>query len=292
MRKFILGTDWWTDCDDAVALRILARAHKKREIALLGIGINGCMEHSVASVDAFLSFEKVNDIPLGIDAEADDFGGNPPYQARLAAFSEKKNTDAEDAVRLYRRLLEEAEEKIEIIEIGYPQVLSKLLKSEGDEISDHTGYELVKNKVSKMWVMAGKWDENPGRENNFARNERSRKAGNIFCESCPVPVTFLGWEVGFDVISGGELEETDILHKVMCDHGSGNGRSSWDPMLIVLALVGDEEKAGYSITRGTARVNAETGENTFEKNPGGNHVFVTKIKENNFYKNQINEKIR
>ena len=24
-RKMILGTDWWTDCDDAVAVRILAR---------------------------------------------------------------------------------------------------------------------------------------------------------------------------------------------------------------------------------------------------------------------------
>lgn len=27
MRNFILGTDWWTDCDDVVAIRILVRAH-------------------------------------------------------------------------------------------------------------------------------------------------------------------------------------------------------------------------------------------------------------------------
>lgn len=292
MRKFILGTDWWTDCDDAVALRILARAHQKGEIKLLGIGINGCMEHSAASVDGFLSLEGVRDIPLGIDIDATDFGGNPPYQAGLAAFSEKKNEDVEDAVKLYRRILEKAEEKIEIIEIGYPQVLSNLLESGADEISAYTGYELVKNKVSKMWVMAGKWDENPGRENNFARNERSRKAGRLFCEKCPVFVTFLGWEVGFDVISGGELEENDILHKVLCDHGSGNGRSSWDPMLIILALIGDEEKAGYTVTSGKASVNAETGENTFEKTPEGKHCFVTKAKENDYYRNQINERIR
>ena len=28
MKNFILGTDWWTDCDDAVALRLLTRAVK------------------------------------------------------------------------------------------------------------------------------------------------------------------------------------------------------------------------------------------------------------------------
>lgn len=36
MRKFILGTDWWTDCDDAVAIRILARAHKLEKIKITG----------------------------------------------------------------------------------------------------------------------------------------------------------------------------------------------------------------------------------------------------------------
>ena len=32
MRDFILGTDWWTDCDDAVALRIITRFVNKGEI--------------------------------------------------------------------------------------------------------------------------------------------------------------------------------------------------------------------------------------------------------------------
>ena len=35
MRKFILDTDWWTDCDDAVAIRLLCNAHIKKEIELL-----------------------------------------------------------------------------------------------------------------------------------------------------------------------------------------------------------------------------------------------------------------
>ena len=43
MKNILLGTDWWTDCDDAVAVRLLARAHKAGEIKLIGIGINACM---------------------------------------------------------------------------------------------------------------------------------------------------------------------------------------------------------------------------------------------------------
>ena len=103
MRHFLVGTDWWTDCDDAVALRVMARAIHKGEIAVQGIGINACMEQSVSSLTAFLRSEGLLDIPLGLDREAVDFGGNPPYQARLAALGGAgiSNDDAEDAAALY-----------------------------------------------------------------------------------------------------------------------------------------------------------------------------------------------
>ena len=276
MRKFIVGTDWWTDCDDVVAMRMLARAAKKGEIELLGIGLNGCMEHSVRSLQGFLKYEGIENVPIGLDREADDFGGKPPYQKRLAKLGTMKNEDAEDAARLYRRLMAEAGEKIEIIEIGYPQVLTNALMSAGDEISEKTGMELFREKVRKIWMMAGKWDEEEGRENNFARNDRARRAAYEFCESCPVPVTFLGWEIGADVITGKFLKEDDPLHGALTDHGSAKGRSSWDPMLIHLALMGDAEKAGYDAVRGRARVDAETGLNRFEKDEKGPHEYVVR----------------
>ena len=293
MRNIILGTDWWTDCDDAVAIRILARAHKKEEIKIKGIIINACMEDSVSSLEGFLNTEGVFDIPIAIDLSSTDFGGNPPYQKRLVEYSEKykSNTDAENGVTLYRRILAEATEPVEIIEIGYLQTISALLESGGDDISSKTGLELVKEKVSKFWVMAGKWDENPGRENNFARNKRAKVGANAFCKLCPVPVTFLGWEAGIDVITGDKLSKDDILYKVLCDHGSENGRMSWDPMLVLLALTGDEAEAGYNTVCGTANVDDETGLNTFVPDCTGMHKYVVKNKDNDFYKNIINELI-
>ena len=290
MRKIILGTDWWTDCDDVVAMRLVCRAVKEQKIQLLGVGINACMEYSVASLKGFLKAEGMENIPVGIDLDATDFGGNPPYQKRLAqAFCPGVcNSDAEDAVRLYRRLLASEEDKLEIIEIGFPQVLANLLKSGSDDISEKNGLELVSEKVSKFWVMAGKWDAEGEKENNFCRTPRSRVAGKEFCELCPIPVTFLGWEIGCDVITGGNLNENDHLHQVLCDHGSPNGRFSWDPMLVLMALIGDEEMAGYRTVGGTASVHEQTGANYFKPDTNGIHQFVVKKHENNYYQEQIN----
>ena len=291
MRSFILGTDWWTDCDDAVALRIISRYVKEEKIRLLGIGINACMEYSAASLTGFLKAEGIDGIPIGIDLEATDFGGNPPYQRRLAMdFGvDVTNGDCPDAVQLYRRILATCDEKIEIMEIGYLQVIAALLRSQPDGISPKSGMELVQEKVSKIWVMAGKWDADGEKENNFCRNPRSRMAGEAFCRLCPVPVTFLGWEVGYGVITGNHLDHSDHLYRALADHGSGNGRHSWDPMLVLLAMIGDEEEAGYETVTGIASVDPDNGANYFSPDPQGKHRYVVKKQEDDFYSRQINQ---
>ncbi|OJU16026.1 MAG: hypothetical protein BGN88_04430 [Clostridiales bacterium 43-6] len=288
----LLGTDWWTDCDDVAALRLIAWAVQNDYCILDAVGINGCMEFSAPSVDAFLTAEGCPDIAIGIDREATDFGGNPPYQRRMTEYphSIQSNDECEDAVKLYRRILASCEDRLDIIEIGYPQILSGLLQSTGDDVSDRSGYELVKEKVNKLWMMAGNWENlDSGRENNFTRNDRSRKAGSYVCEYWPTPITFLGWEVSSHVLTGGILtSENDMVHMAFCDHGSQNGRSSWDPMLVWMALCGDEETAGYETLRGKASVNAETGENSFALHAAGSHCFVKKAKPDDFYQNSIN----
>ena len=114
----------------------------------------------------------------------------------------------------------------------------------------------------------------------------------MFCDICPVPVTFLGFEVGDTVISGQKLLLDDNLKKVMITHGSQNGRSSWDPMTAVLALIGDEQKAGYDTVCGKASVTPENGANYFEEIPNGLHKYVVKNKPDSYYEDIINELIK
>lgn len=283
MREFIIGTDWWTDCDDAAAMRIAARSVKNGLINVRCVGINACMEYSVPSLVSFLHLEGV-DFPVGIDRDATDFGGNPPYQKRLAerCDADISNCSVPDAAGLYISELKKAEDTVEIVEIGYPNVLAKVVETEP---------ELFARKVSRVWMMAGKWDEPRGKENNFARNARSRAAAHKFLKLCPVPVTFLGWEVGYSVIVGGGLAPGDHLKEVFEDHHSPDGRCAWDPMLMNTAIIGDFEKAGFSGVRGFARVDPVTGENEFEINENGAHTYLVKTRPDEEYRAELDKLI-
>lgn len=291
MRKLILGIDWCADCDDVVAVRLLARMHKAGKIQLAGIGINQCVPFSVASLDAFLQNEGVTDMPLGIDLDATDYVGKPEYQARMAQLPSRytANEEVGSAVSLYRRILAESDEPLEIVEIGFLQVAANTLMSGPDEISPKTGMELFREKVKKMWIMAGKWDEEGGKEYNFCRTERTRIASNVICRLCPVPITFLGWEIGCDVITGGLAPDDDVMRIALMDHGSGSGRMSWDPMTAMLAVIGNEKEAGYDTVRGTASVDVTDGANHFEESVDGPHLYVKKVRENEFYQKMIND---
>ena len=138
-------------------------------------------------------------------------------------------------------------------------------------------------------MMAGNWaDENGGFENNFARNPLSRASASFLCQMWPTPITFLGFEVGEKILTGGNLRsEKDLLHLAMKTMGFENGRSSWDPMLMLMACIGNEKEAGYSRVCGTANVDAASGMNSFR--PGaGLHCYVKKLNADEVYQTAIN----
>ncbi len=289
MRTFILGTDWGEDSDDCIAVRILARAHQKGEINLLGIGINTLTDISAPSLYRFLEKEGVIR-PIGVDKNCPHQIKYVTYQKRLAAETDKTNDEFEDSVRLYRRLLAESDGNVEILEVGFLQVIAGALMSQPDDISEKSGMELFREKVKKIWIMGGKWNMQGGDEYNLCKYPFAQAGSHAFVTNCPCPITFLGWEVGSRVITGDNLAKDDFLHIALDDHGSGNGRESWDPMLAVLALTNDNEKAGYKTVTGFATVD-EQGLNYFEENENGPHEYVVKAKDDSFYIDIINNRI-
>ena len=285
MRNFILDTDWWTDCDDAVAIRLLCNAHLQNKVNLLGININTCMDDSIPSLDVFTRDCGV-DIPLGIDHSAVNFTGMLTYQKNLAMHNPRRfNGDVPDSLDFYLQLLEQAEDKsVEFLSIGFTQCLVRLLK-------DPEHKTLLQKKASHLWIMAGKWDEAGGKEYNFHENEITRAGGAELCANWPTPVTFLGYEIGVSVITGGDLPDGDLLKQVMRDHGSIHGRCSWDPMLVNLAVIGDPETAGYNTVYGWASVDSADGSNCFIAASDGQHRYVVKKYDDSFYANAINSQL-
>ena len=210
------------------------------------------------------------------------------YPMYIATMNVVEDVSGVSLKNLSRETLANSDEKAEIIEVGFLQALAALIESPADDISPLTGEELVKEKVKRIWSMAGRWDIDGGFEYNFANNMRARMGAYTVLEKCPVPITFLGWEVGADVITGGKLDNSDHLYNVLLDYKHPNGRMSWDPMLTLLAITNDNEKAGYATVYGKGSIEIESGKNHFEKDEKGIHSFVVKTKENEYYENEIN----
>ncbi len=296
-RQIILGTDWWTDCDDTAALRMACRYAKSDVWQFMGVVLNGAAPYAAASVSAVLSAEGYGDIPVGIDTEAYDFGGHPPYQypvAHAGGTLDIRNEDLENGTALYRRLLASApDHSVELLEIGYLQVLASLLASDADDTSPLDGIALVQEKVRCVWCMGGNWkNDGFGRENNFCRNSRAKIAAAFVLANCPAPMHFLGYEIGEDVFAHPPQNPGDLIRIAFDAHGSSAGRCAWDPLLVHLASVNDFASAGYSVVSGSAAVDEKTGENRFTPNPRGPHSYVVRNHPTGWYEEQIDRMLQ
>ena len=281
-RKFILDTDWFTDCDDCVALRFLIR-NLDEEHLLLGVNVNATTEHSYASLKAFMDYEGVS-YPIALEdpiytPPAD--GYNFAYQINMAKGNTHTGVEGESSQAFYKRMLEENED-VEIISIGFLTSLARTFQA----------YPHLAKKVKRLWIMGGKWDEQGGLEYNFYGNGNPKiiNASRFIVNELDVEKVFLGGELGADVFTGSRLTQEDILGKSLKDYGCINGRQSWDPMLVLAAFYDKYEDAyGYEVGRASV---GENGGSYFQKDKNGRDRYALKRKDNAYYEQTIDEIIK
>lgn len=284
-KKIIFDTDWWTDVDDACAIRLARNLQDQGLIQLAGVCLSALDSTSIPSISAFLSEEGLGDIPVGVDKRSDCYPGSPSYRSTIlencpaGRYSHADGCD--DCVEFYRKILSQTEGKTDIVAVGFPNTLARLLESGPDGISDLTGEELIKKKVGHLWMMAGKYPE--GKEHNFCLNGYSRKSGAAVCADWPTEITFLGFEVGIRVKAGGKLSEDDILKKILNVHGSFQGRYAWDPLTLLLAASDKPEDIGFSTVTGSIVFDESDGSNSFSPSEDGKHRYVVMTREPQFY---------
>lgn len=59
-----------------------------------------------------------------------------------------------------------------------------------------------------------------------------------------------------------------------------------------MAIIGDEEKGGYDVIRGTASVDKISGANNFNVDENGKHLYVVKKRNNEYYIDLIHRRIK
>lgn len=150
-KAVIFDTDWWTDVDDACAIRILHSAHKDGLVDIKGICLSALDEYSVESLSAFMNYEGMDGMTIGADKEATDFPGKSCFHEYLAKngpeAAYRSVDEIEDAVEFYRRILSRSRRKVDIVVVGFPNTIARLLESKPDRYSRLDGARLVRRKV-------------------------------------------------------------------------------------------------------------------------------------------------
>ncbi|MDQ2753826.1 MAG: nucleoside hydrolase, partial [Bacteroidota bacterium] len=191
----------------------------------------------------------------------------------------KKNSDAKDAVTLYRKILaKQNDNSVVIITVGFLTNIANLLQSKPDAYSPLNGVELVKKKVKKMVSMGGKFPA--GKEFNLFKDI---KASQYAFAHFPKPVYFSGFEIGEQIKCGLPLVHNDkIQHNPVKDvfriclpqaAEDSAGRKSWDEVTTLIAITGYQPY--YNAKEGSIVI-ADDGSNTWNQNGKNQYYLVDK----------------
>jgi inosine-uridine nucleoside N-ribohydrolase len=236
--RIILDTDIDSDVDDVQALAMLHSYQNRRVVDLIGVIVTSNDSNSFKCVDAINTFYKNPDIPIGFLKTQSNLQHVSKYTLAISKHFQNNITfdQTVESAKLYRKLLAESpDNSVIIVTIGHLTSLQRLLQSNGDSISSATGKELVEKKVKKWLCMGGQFPS--GQEANFYRPDAQ---STRYClENWSKEVTFCGWEVGNQIITGGEyfkkkLQENNPVYKSYKLYNDFIGRPAWDQVAVLL----------------------------------------------------------
>ena len=206
--KIIFDTDIGGDSDDLGALAMLHTYIDRGDCELLAIMCWQLEEYAVAAIDAVNRFYKHPDIPIGLrrgQYHHDEWYYNKPIADRFP--HSRSNKDADDAVRLYRKILSENKDKsIIIVTVGPLKNIQDLIESEPDNFSELDGKMLIEKKVKEFVIMGGGFPES---KNEWNFDGDMPGVTEFVIENIPVPVTFSGFEVGLVIKTGQVFNDID-----------------------------------------------------------------------------------
>jgi len=261
----IFDTDMGPDYDDVGAIAML-HAFADEGAANILATIASTKYDGVAEVlDVFNTYFNRPDIPIGVPSQkaselrdvqhwSDSVRKNYPHSIR-------GNSEAQDAVELYRKILAgQPDTSVTIITVGFLTNISNLLQSSPDKYSPLNGKDLVDKKVKKLVSMAGKFPE--GSEFNVNIDP---KASQYVFENFNRPVVLSGFEIGEKIKTGIPLiSDSSITNSPVKDvfrisipmaKEDSAGRMSWDETAVLVGVKGHEPY--YTLNEGMITVNAE-----------------------------------
>ena len=254
--SIIIDTDMGSSTDD-VATSCMAYSYMRQGRAeLLGIVVDRMGEQNAVFADVLNTYFGFPDIPIGLCRNGVE---NPQIFTDYAHIAEKKRADGtplfartqtmfEDDYKVYRKILaSQPDNSVTVLSIGFLTSLANLLTSSPDEYSQLDGVSLLAQKIKRIIVMGGKFDEND--KNGEYNIQQSGRFAETFFRLLPpsIPVDYSPEVVGNALYwTKSEILQTlaqiDVhpLKQIYLDCPEDPYQRMWDPLTIIQAVEGDE----------------------------------------------------
>ncbi len=213
--NIIFDTDIAPDYDDVGAMALLHAFEDMGEAKLLATISCNAFETTAPTLSVLNTYFNRPGIPIGITKKAwpNKDCSQQWAQAIVAKYPHalKSNSEAVEAVALYRKILSAQPDKsVTIVSVGFFTNLAGLLSSTADEYSKLSGKELVIKKVKQLVSMAGRIDKDEIGGYEFNVMVDAPASQKVFAE-WPTPVTISGFEIGEKILTGIRLINNEAL---------------------------------------------------------------------------------
>lgn len=291
--QLIFDTDIGADADDLGALAMLNNLQNNNECEILAVMSWSTEEYAVPAIDAINTYYGNPNIPIGVRKDSIKYI-EWNYNYPIAKKFEHNSTyeTATDAVTLYRSILSKStDSSIVIVTVGPLKNIENLLNSGADSISPLTGTQLVHEKVKEFVIMGGKFPEG---KNEWNFNGDMKGVTKNVLETIKSPITFSGFEVGWGIQTGKNLNEIDkntpmyVGYRHFSEHapwmkeryteGEISDNASYDQTAVYYAVRSGIDSLWKRESNGVC-VAEENGDNKWISGEKSNHSYLVLIKE-------------
>ena len=281
----IFDTDMGPDYDDVGAMAVLHALADSGQVKVLATMACNQSKYIAGVLSILNNYYHRPEIPVGVigGPRAVNVSASQKWDSVLLArypVKIRENSQAQDAVELYRKILsEQPDNSVTIVTVGFFSNLNDLLKSGPDQYSQLSGAALVKVKVGRLVSMAGRFPN--GNEFNVQCDPIAAK---YVVENWPTEIIFSGWEIGAAIFTGLPIATNESISKspvkdafaisIPLSKEDEKGRKSWDETAVLVAIKG---YAPYFNVQKGRMVCRENGYNAWDNNGNGHYYLVQKM---------------
>lgn len=263
-QRIIVDDDFVSDWDGSVMMGVLNHLADRGECQIMAVMVSVVNGSGIAAASAIMNYAGRSGVPIGL---LTDRTINSPSTAVGISIASLPNSIpsghvAENSTVLFRRTLVACPNgSVKLLFTGSMANLRLLYESSADGYSALSGSALIAAKVSEIIVMGGEYPTSVTSEHNFVLDPDS----NYVLPLLPVPVTFIGHEIGTQSIgtypTGMPLANPQRAGYIA--YGTGTG--IWDPLAAIYAVRGLAYGGTtyFSRTTGTLIPNTTTGANSW-----------------------------